>query len=95
MELLGPGLDGGHAVVGVGEDVGEPDGGESLVKGMGGEVSVEDFGEFELEEQAQKQGHVIDAFVGQFEGGVHGGSPTRWWAKPSLCRGGRTVWNDL
>ena len=87
LKFLGPGLDGGLAVVGAGEDVGDPDGdepavGESLVEGMGGEVAVEDLGELELDQEAQEQGDVIDAFVGQFEGGVHGGSPTRVWGKP-------------
>ena len=94
VEFLGPGLDGGLAVVGTGEDVGDPDGdepaiGESLVEGVGGVVAVEDLGELELDEESQEQGHVIDAFVGQFEGGVHGGSPTRDWGKSSLYRGGR------
>ena len=89
VEFLGPGLDGGLAVVGVGEDVGDPDGdepavGEPLVEGVGGEVAVEELGELELDEEAQEQGDVIDAFVGQFEGGVHGGAPTRGWGKASL-----------
>ena len=90
--LLGPGLDGGLAVVGLGEDVGDPDGdepavGEPLVEGVGREVAVEDLGELELDQEAQEQGDVIDTFVGQFEGGVHGGSPTRAWGKASLYRG--------
>src|SRR3954466_12610818 len=42
-----------------------------------------------MDEESQEEGDVIDAFVGQFEGGVHGGSPTRGWGKPSLYRGGR------
>jgi hypothetical protein len=84
LEFLGPGLDGGLAVVGSGEDVGDPGGdepavGEPLVEGVGREVAVEDLGELELDEESQEQGHVIDAFVGQFEGGVHGGAPTRGW----------------
>ena len=78
----------------LGEDVGDPDGdepavGEPLVEGVGREVAVEDLGELELDQEAQEQGDVIDTFVGQFEGGVHGGSPTRAWGKPSLYRGGR------
>ena len=40
-------------------------------------MAVEDLGELELDQEAQEQGDVIDAFVGQFEGGVHGGTPTR------------------
>ena len=81
-------------MVGAGEDVSDPDGdepavGESLVERVGREMAVEDLGELELDEESQEQGHVIDAFVGQFEGGVHGGSPTRDLGKPSLYRGGQ------
>jgi hypothetical protein len=94
LESLGPGLDGRFAMVGVGEDVSDPDGdepsiGESLVEGVGGIVTVEDLGEIELDEESEEQRHVINTFVGQFKGGVHGGSPTRDWGKPSLYRGGR------
>jgi len=39
----------------------------------------------DIEEAEARHRHV----VGQFEGGVHGGSPTRDWGKPSLYRGGR------
>jgi hypothetical protein len=92
-EPVGPVLDGGLAVVGVGEDVGNPGGdepavGEPLVEWVWREVSVEDLGESELDEEAEEQGDVIDTFVGQFEGGVHGGSPTRVRGKPSLYRAG-------
>jgi hypothetical protein len=80
-------------MVGSGEDVGDPDGdepavGESLVEGVGGEVTVEDLGEFEFDEESQEEGDVIDAFVGQFECSVHGVAPTRVWGKSSLYRGG-------
>ena len=82
LEAFDPLLDVGLAVVGLGEDVSDPDGdepavGETLVEGMGREMAVEDLGEPEFDQEAQEQGDVIDAFVGQFEGGVHGGSPTR------------------
>src|SRR4051794_11288296 len=95
LDSLGPVLDGGFAVVGSGEDVGDPGGdepsvGESLMEGVCGVVSVEDLRELELDEEAQEQRDVIDAFVGEFEGGVHGGSPTRVWGKSSLYRGGRS-----
>ena len=40
-------------------------------------MAVEELGEAELDQEAQEQGDVIDAFVGQFQGGVHGGTPTR------------------
>jgi hypothetical protein len=80
-KFVGPGLNGGLAMVGAGKDVSDPDGdepsvGETLVERVGGEVAVEDLGEFELDEESQEQGDVIDTFVGQFEGGVHSGSPT-------------------
>src|SRR5262249_49684949 len=99
VERLGPALDGGLAVVGAGEDGGDPDGGEPaigepLVHAMCGGVAVQDLGEFEAEEDAEEQGHVIAPFVSQFEGGVHGGSPTRDWGKSSLYRGGRVGWED-
>ena len=43
--------------------------------------AVEDLGESQLDQEAQQQGDVIDAFVGQLHGGVHGGSPTKAWEK--------------
>ena len=60
------------------------------MEGVGGVVPIEDLGEMELDEESEEQGDVIDAFVGQFEGGVHVGSPTSGWGKPSLYRGGRS-----
>jgi hypothetical protein len=94
LESLGPGLDGGFAMVGLGEDVNDPDGdepsvGEPLVERVGWEMAVEDLGELEFLEEGQEEGHVIDTFVGQFEGGVHGCSPTRVLGKPLLYRAGR------
>jgi hypothetical protein len=76
-------------MIGVGEDVSDPDGdepavGESLVEWVWREMAVEDLGEAELDQEAQEQGDVIDAFVGQFESGVHGVSPTSGLGKPSL-----------
>ena len=56
---------------------------------VGGEMPVEDLGELELDEESQEQGHVIDPFMGQFECGIHGGSPTNGWGKSSLYRSGR------
>jgi hypothetical protein len=93
LESLGPSLDGGFAMVGLGENVSDPDGdepsvGESLVEGVGWEMTVEDLRELEVLEETQKQRHVIDTFVGQLQGGVHGGSPTRVWGKTSLYRAG-------
>jgi hypothetical protein len=94
LEILGPGLDGGLAVVGAGEDIGDPDGdepsvGESLVERMRWEMTVEDLRETEFAEETQEQGYVVDPLVGQFEGGVHGGSPTRDLGKSSLYRRGQ------
>jgi hypothetical protein len=62
--------------------------GESAVERVGWEMAVEDLGELELDEEAEEQGDIIDTFVGQVEGGVHGGSPTRVLGKPSLYRVG-------
>jgi hypothetical protein len=94
-KFVGPGLDGGFAMVGAGEDISDPGGdepavGESLVEWMRWKMAVKDLGELELDEESQEQGNVIDAFVGQFEGSVHGGSPTRGLGKSSLYRGGPT-----
>jgi hypothetical protein len=94
LEILGPGLDGGLAVVGAGEYVSDPNGddpavGESLVERVGREMAVEDRGESEVAEESQEEGYIIDTLVGQFEGGVHGGSPTRDLGRSSLYRGGQ------
>ena len=45
--------------------------------GVGWEGLVEELRQAELDEEAEEQGDVIDAFVGQLHGGVHGGSPTK------------------
>ncbi len=94
VETVDPLLDMGLAVVGLGEDVSDPDGdepavGETLMEGMWGEMAVEDLGESQLDQEAHQQGDVIDAFVSQFQGGVHGGTPTRAAGKASLYRQGR------
>ena len=44
---------------------------------MGGEELVEELRKAELDEEAEEQGDVIDAFVGELQGGVHGGAPTK------------------
>src|SRR5262249_7861637 len=92
-QSVGPGLDGGLAVVGAGEDVGDPDGdeptvGEPLVERVWWEMPGQDLGGLELYQEAHEQGDVIDPFVSQFERDVHGGSPARVWGKPSLYRAG-------
>ena len=50
--------------------------------GVGWEGLVEELRQAELDEEAEEQGDVIDAFVGQLHGGVHGGSPTKAGEKP-------------
>ena len=92
LEAVDPLLDVGLAVVGLGEDVGDPDGdepavGEPLMERMGREMAVEDLREAEFDQEAHEQGDVIDPFVGQFQGGAHGGTPTRTSGKASLYRG--------
>jgi hypothetical protein len=82
-------LDVGLPVVGLGEDVGDPDGdepavGKPLMERMGREMPVEDLRELEFPEEARQQGHVIDTFMSQHQGSVHDGSPTKTWGKGSL-----------
>jgi hypothetical protein len=88
-ETIDPLLDMGLAVVGLGEDVSDPDGdepavGKTLVEGMGREMAVEDLRELELDQESQQQGYVIDAFMSQFEGSGQDRSPPRSWGKTSL-----------
>ena len=70
------------AVIGPGEDVGDPERDEptereAAMVGVGLEVRVEEMGEAESDEEAKDQRDVVDAFVGEAEGGGHGGAPTR------------------
>jgi hypothetical protein len=72
----------GLAVIGLGEHGSDPQGDEptereSLMVGMGLEVLVEEVGESELDQEAEDQGNVIDAFVNEAQCGRHGGAPTR------------------
>ena len=83
VELESPGADVGLAVVGLGEDVGDPESDEpterkTLMVRMGLEVLVQEVGEPELSEEAEDQGDVIDPFVDEAECGRHGGAPTRY-----------------
>src|SRR4051812_16327796 len=69
-------------MIGLGKDVGDPEGnepalGESLMQGVRGEELVEDLGEAELDQEAEEQRDVVDAFVSQLQGGFHGGTPTQ------------------
>ncbi len=94
MQAVGPPLDVGLAVIRLGEDVGDPGGdepavGEALVERMRGEMAVEELGEPESDQEAQQQGDVIDAFVSQFQGGGHGGTPARAVGKAPLYRRSR------
>jgi hypothetical protein len=89
LEPIDPLLDVGLAVVGLGEEVSDPDGdepavGETLVEGMEWEMAVQDLGELEFDQEAQDQGDVIDALVGQFESGAPDRAPTRSSGKTSL-----------
>jgi hypothetical protein len=82
VEIVDPVADRGLAMIGLGEDIGDPEGnepalGESLVQGVRGEELVEDLGEAELDQEAEEQRDVIDAFVRQLQGGFHGGAPTK------------------
>jgi len=83
VELESPGADVGLAVVGLGEDVGDPESDEPterkpLMMRVGLEVLVQEVGEPELSEEAEDQGDVIDPFVDEAECGRHGGAPTRY-----------------
>ena len=75
VELVGPVADVGLAVIGLGEDVGDPEGdepaeGESLMMGVWLEVTGRgDGGSRSLDEEAEDQGDVVDAFVSQVECG--------------------------
>jgi hypothetical protein len=82
VEFVGPTADVGLAMIGLGEKVSDPEGNEpterqSLMVGVGLEVVVEEVGEPELDQEAEDQRDVIDAFVNETECGRHGGAPTR------------------
>jgi hypothetical protein len=91
VKAVGPLPDVGLAMVGLGEDVGDPDGdelavGETLVGRMRREMSIKDLGQAELDQVAQQQGDVVYALVSQFQGGAHRGTPARAGGKASLYR---------
>jgi hypothetical protein len=91
VEAVDPHPDVGLAVVGLREDVGDPDGdepavGEALVEGMWGEMAVEGLRQAESDQEDQQQGDGVDPFVSQLECGVHGGTPTRAARKAPLYR---------
>jgi hypothetical protein len=72
LEFFDPVADVDFAVIGVREDIGDPDGddpplGESLMKGMGDEDLVEELRETELDEEADEQGDIVDAFMSQLQ----------------------------
>jgi hypothetical protein len=59
VEVLDPDADMGLAMIGLGEDVGDPEGDEpalreSLMQGVRGEELVEDLGEAELDQEAEE-----------------------------------------
>jgi hypothetical protein len=72
VELESPGADVGLAVVGLGEDGGDPESDEpterkALMVRVGLEVLVQEVGEPELDQEAEDQGDVIDPFVDEAE----------------------------
>ena len=82
VEFVGPGADVRLAVIGLGEDVRDPEGdepteGQPLMVGVGLEVVVEELRETESDEEAEDQGDVVNPFVNEAEGGWHGGAPAR------------------
>jgi hypothetical protein len=80
--LSGPVLDRGFAVVGFGEEKGEPSGGqrpvvESLVEVVGPKVAAEDLREAQTLDDAEEKGNVVNAFVLQSKRwGNHAGHDT-------------------
>ena len=74
----GPVADGRLAVIGLGEDIGDPDGGdpargEPLMEMMPAEALIEDLGELHAAGQAEDQGDVVDPLMVQVQGVPHGG----------------------
>jgi hypothetical protein len=74
----GPVADGRLAVIGLGEDVGDPDGGdpargESLVEMVAAEALIEESREIQTGGQSEDQGNVVDPFMVQAQGVPHGG----------------------
>ena len=72
VQTGGPITDVALAVVGLGKDVGDPDGdepavGESLMEGMCREMAIKDLGQAKLDEEAQQQGHIADTFVSELQ----------------------------
>jgi len=70
------------AVVGLGEDVGDPDGdepavGESFVERVCREMPIEDLVQAEFDEEAQQQGDIVDAFMSEMQGCIHSRAPSR------------------
>jgi hypothetical protein len=89
VQVGGPIADVALAVVGLGEDVDDPDGdepavGESLMERMCREMAIKNLRQAKLDEEAQQQGDIVDAFVSELQGGIHGRAP-------SMARGGLVV----
>ena len=86
---VGPVADGRLAMIGLREDVGDPDGGdpargESLMEMMAAEALVEDLGELHAAGQAEDQGDVVDPFVVQSQGVPHEGLRRKSGRSPCL-----------
>jgi hypothetical protein len=74
----GPVADGRLAVIGLGEDIDDPDGGdpargEPLMEVVPPEALIEDIGELQARRQAEDQGDVVDTFMVQVQDVAHGG----------------------
>jgi len=83
-----PVADGRLAVIGLGEDIDDPDGGDSargepLMEVVPPEVLIEDIGELQARSQAEDQGDVVDPFMVQVQDVPHGGLPH----EPGVSRG--------
>ena len=81
VQVGGPVANVGLAVVGLGEDVGDPDRdepavGESLMERMCREMAIEDLGEAQLDKEAEQQRDIVDAFMSELQGCIHSRAPS-------------------
>ena len=72
VQVGGPVADVALAVVGLREDVSDPDGDEPavrepLMEGMCWEMTIENLGKAKLDEEAQQQGYIVDTFVSELQ----------------------------
>ena len=81
VQVGGPVANVGLAGVGLGEDIGDPDSdepavGESLMERMCREMAIEDLGEAQLDEEAEQQRDIVDAFMSELQGCIHSRAPS-------------------